>query len=94
MEVQIGREIGKSCVEIQRFLIRQIDENKAVKHPHMATLQAVVLLRKVRRHQARSEQRAVESVAPRMVAAGQTRNAALGLGAISEPDAGRRCRTR
>ena len=68
MEVEVRREIGERGVEVDRFLIGQIDEDEAVEHPHVAAMQAVVLFGKVGRHQPGGKQRAVESVGPCMVA--------------------------
>ncbi len=62
VEIEVGREIAEGRIEVGRLFIGQIDENEAVEHPHVAAMQAVVLLRKIGRHQAGGEQRAVESV--------------------------------
>src|SRR5882724_1864510 len=44
-------------------------------------MQAIVLLREIRRHQSRGEQCTVESIAPGMISASQTGDAPLGYGA-------------
>ena len=95
VEVEIRREIAERGVEIGRLLIGQIDEDEAVKYPHVAAMQAVVLLGKVGRHQPGREQRAVESVRPGVVAAGEPGHPSLRIRCRSASrDAGTRCRRR
>ena len=81
VEVEMRREIAERGVETGRLFIGQIDEDQAVEYPHAAAMQAVILLAKVGRHQPGREQRAVESVRPCMIAAGEPGHPAFGFGA-------------
>jgi len=81
VKVEIRRKIGEGGVEVDRFPLRQVDEDQAVEHPDVAAVQPIVLLPEVGGHQARGEQGAVEPVAPCMVGAGEPRDPAAGLGA-------------
>jgi len=54
---------------------------KPLEHTDVAAMQAVILFRKIGRHQARGEQRAVEPISPRMVGTGEARDLSLRFGA-------------